>query len=45
MTGDPEADGIAEVSGMTRQEHLAWCKQRALEYVNGGATSTWRLLR
>lgn len=21
---------------MTREEHLAWCKQRALEYVNAG---------
>jgi hypothetical protein len=21
---------------MTRAEHLAWCKQRALEYVDGG---------
>ena len=21
---------------MTRQEHLAWCKQRALEYVDNG---------
>ena len=21
---------------MTRQEHLDWCKQRALEYVDGG---------
>lgn len=21
---------------MTRQEHLAWCKQRALEYVEAG---------
>jgi hypothetical protein len=21
---------------MTREEHLAWCKERALEYVNAG---------
>lgn len=27
---------------MTRQEHLAWCKQRALEYVDkGDTTNAW----
>ena len=27
---------------MTRQEHLAWCKQRALEYVDmGDAHGAW----
>jgi hypothetical protein len=24
---------------MTREEHLAWCKQRALEYVEAGDTT------
>lgn len=24
---------------MTREEHLAWCKQRALEYVDTGDTA------
>lgn len=27
---------------MTREEHLAWCKQRALEYVDSGdTTNAW----
>jgi hypothetical protein len=27
---------------MTREEHLAWCKQRALEYVErGDAVNAW----
>lgn len=27
---------------MTREEHLAWCKQRALEYVDhGDLTNAW----
>jgi hypothetical protein len=26
------------MSEITRQEHLAWCKQRALEYVDAGDT-------
>ena len=27
---------------MNRQEHLEWCKKRALEYVDGGdLTSAW----
>jgi hypothetical protein len=31
--------GTTEETAMTRQEHLAWCKQRALEYVDQGDTS------
>ena len=24
------------MNGLTRTEHIAWCKERALEYVNAG---------
>ena len=27
---------MPETKATTRAEHLAWCKQRALEYVNAG---------
>lgn len=26
---------------MTRDEHMAWCKQRALEYVDRDPTGAW----